>query len=198
MDRFPSVFGSENEQLAEVLREIVRKRDNDVTSLAPFASLIGVAGSIPYYINSDGLGLTPSTAFSRTLLDDSTSSEARTTLEMYSSAATFTAPQRCALSSVAYSATVTLDLSTSNNFTIGALTGAITLANPINQVAGQSGLVFLTQDAVGGRLITWGSQWIFEAGANPSLSTVVNAKDALSYFVQSSGNIYCTLLRNFS
>lgn len=33
MDRFPTVFGSEPEQLAEVLREIVRKRDNDVDQL---------------------------------------------------------------------------------------------------------------------------------------------------------------------
>lgn len=33
MDRYPTVFGSEPEQLAEVLREIVRKRDNDVSQL---------------------------------------------------------------------------------------------------------------------------------------------------------------------
>lgn len=31
MDRYPSVFGSDNEAMAEVLREIVRKRDNDVS-----------------------------------------------------------------------------------------------------------------------------------------------------------------------
>ena len=33
MDRYPNVFGSEPEQLTEVLREIVRKRDNDVSQL---------------------------------------------------------------------------------------------------------------------------------------------------------------------
>ena len=198
MDRYPSVFGETNDQLAEVLREIVRKRDSDVTSLAPFASIIGVADNFPYYVSESEIALSPVTAFARTLLDDATSSDARNTLQIYTSAATFTAPQRCALSSVAYSATVTLDLSTSNNFSIGTLTGNITLANPTNQTAGQSGLIFLTQDGTGGRTITWGTQWLFEAGANPPLSTAANAKDVVSYFVQSSGNIFCTLLRNFS
>lgn len=110
----------------------------------------------------------------------------------------FTAPQRGALSSVAYAASVTLDLSTSNHFSIGALTGNITLNNPTNQMAGQSGVIFLTQDATGSRTISYGTNWLFEGGVDPALSTPANSRDVLSYFVESSGNIYCTLLRGFA
>lgn len=124
--------------------------------------------------------------------------DARDAIGMYDSIGTFTAPQRGALQSTSYAGSLTIDLSLSNNFDIGALTGNLTLNNPSNQAAGQSGIIFITQDGTGGRTITYGSHWLFEAGVEPALSTGANAKDALFYFVRSSGNIYCTLLRGFA
>lgn len=104
---------------------------------------------------------------------------------------TWTGPQRAALSAVAYTASLTLDLATSNNFAIGNLTGNITLNNPSNQVAGQSGAITFTQDGTGGRSIIWGGNWMFPGGVKPTLSTAAGAKDTLFYFVRASGEIHC-------
>lgn len=38
MERYPNLFGSDNESMAELLREIVRKRDNDVSEFSGLAS----------------------------------------------------------------------------------------------------------------------------------------------------------------
>ena len=49
-------------------------------------------------------------------------------------------------------ATITPDFSTGNNFSV-TLGGNRTLANPTNLTAGQSGMIFVTQDATGGRTL---------------------------------------------
>lgn len=76
MDRYPSVFGSEREAMADVLREIVRKRDNDVTdfqdltdafniintaSIQAIAALTPAADMVPYFDSSSTAGLLPVT-----------------------------------------------------------------------------------------------------------------------------------------
>ncbi|CAB4164569.1 hypothetical protein UFOVP826_52 [uncultured Caudovirales phage] len=72
MDRYPSVFGSEQEAMAEVLREIVRKRDNDASEVngllaSPYASglyvfddLVSVAGVGAFSTNVLSSGTTSS------------------------------------------------------------------------------------------------------------------------------------------
>lgn len=101
---------------------------------------------------------------------------------------------------VAYAATVTLDLATGINFKIGALTGALLLANPTNAKSGQSGKIKLPQDATGGRIISYGSNWRFASGKAVSgvLSTAANSIDHLSYFVEDDGTITATLAKAFS
>jgi len=100
---------------------------------------------------------------------------------------------------VAYAATVALDGSTGVNFKI-TLTGALELANPTNMQASQSGLIILTQDATGGRVITYDTNWKFPGGAGTSgvLSTGANKVDTIAYFVRSDGTILCTLAKDFS
>src|SRR5205085_181398 len=97
---------------------------------------------------------------------------------------------------VAYAATVTLNGNAGLNFAIGQLTGPLTLANPTNMKAGQSGLIFIPQDATGGRAITYGSAWKFPGGAaGGTLSAAPSAEDAISYFVRADGTIRCTLVK---
>lgn len=65
MDRYPSVFGSEQEQIAEVLREIVRKRDNDVSqfngintqSIQALSALTPAADKVPYFDSTSSASL---------------------------------------------------------------------------------------------------------------------------------------------
>lgn len=102
-----------------------------------------------------------------------------------------------AAASVAYAATVTLDFKTALCFDIGTLTGNITLANPSNMKAGQSGRIRLTQDGTGSRTITYGSYWKF-AGGSPALSTAPGTIDVIAYYVHSTTDIEATLSKAFS
>jgi hypothetical protein len=102
--------------------------------------------------------------------------------------------QRGTVSSVNYASTVTLDLNTSNNFEIGALTGALTFANPTNLTAGQSGVVTFVQDGTGGRQISWGNKFFFPGGTSTvQLTQTASAVDVLVYYVRSASFIACVL-----
>lgn len=109
-------------------------------------------------------------------------------------AQTFTAAQRGAILPVTYAATVTLDLDTSNNFST-TLTGALTLANPTHITPGQSGSIFLAQDATGSRSIAYGAYWKFEGGIVPTASTAASAEDRLDYIVKTSTYIEARLAK---
>lgn len=114
--------------------------------------------------------------------------KAVTPLAMYQSSAPVT---------VAYSSTVTLDLTTFLNATI-TLTGALTLANPTltNQV-GKSGRIRLVQGGSGSYGLTLGNQW-FVVGGAPTLSTAVGAVDHLNYWVVSTSRIECSFGKGVS
>lgn len=101
-------------------------------------------------------------------------------------------------SSVPYAATITLDLATGINFSIGALTGPLTLANPANRKLGQAGMVILRQDATGSRAITFGSHWKFPNSASKTLSTNANSLDVLFYQVISATEIVCSLQKRLA
>ena len=105
----------------------------------------------------------------------------------------YSAGQSGTVSTVSYAASVTLDLATSNNFQI-TLTGNLTLANPTNQVAGQSGVVRLVQDATGSRTVAFGANWKFASGVAPTLTTTANAVDLLVYYTGTGSNINAALL----
>lgn len=98
--------------------------------------------------------------------------------------------------SVAFAASLTLDFN-NRNYEVGPLTANLTLNNPINLSAGQSGMITLPQDSTGGRTITVGSFWKFPGGA-PTLSTAASAVDAIAYEVRSASYIFATLLKAFA
>lgn len=92
-------------------------------------------------------------------------------------------------------ATITPDFGTFNNFTV-TLGGNRTLANPTNLVAGQSGVIYIVQDATGSRTLAFGSNWKFPGATAPILTTTANAVDVLVYAVRSTSYIAAQLLTN--
>ena len=101
------------------------------------------------------------------------------------------------ISAVSYASTITLDFRTANNFST-TLTGNVTFANPSNISAGQSGVLFITQDGTGGRTAAFGSYWDFSDGTAPTLSTGANAVDVIAWFARSSTKISAQFVGNFS
>lgn len=85
-------------------------------------------------------------------------------------------------------ATIAVDMSLGNNFSV-TLGGNRTLGNPTNLTAGQSGIIYVTQDATGSRTLAYSSYWKFPGGTAPTLTTTANAVDALVYTVRTSTSI---------
>ncbi len=101
------------------------------------------------------------------------------------------------ISAVTYASTITLDFRIANNFST-TLTGNTTFANPSNISAGQSGVIFITQDGTGSRTAAFGSYWDFSEGTAPTLSTGANAVDMIAWIARSSTKISAQFIGNFS
>lgn len=95
------------------------------------------------------------------------------------------------------SGTITIDMSTSNYFTV-TLNGTATFANPTNPSPGQSGAIFVVQDGTGNRTASWGTNWDWENGNAPVLSTLPNAVDVIFYVVRTSSSIIGQILNGVS
>jgi len=57
-------------------------------------------------------------------------------------------------------------------------------------VAGQSGSIFVIQDATGGNTLGWNTAWKFATGTVPSLSTAGDAVDRVDYIVKGASEIH--------
>ncbi len=112
-------------------------------------------------------------------------------------AQTFTAAQRGEITTLTSATTITPDFADSNNFTC-TLGHTATIANPTNLTAGQSGSIFLVQDATGSRVVSWGSYWDFAGGTAPTLTTDANAIDRVDYVVRTTGSIHAVATLNLS
>jgi len=108
---------------------------------------------------------------------------------------TFTAGQRGEVTVLTSASTITPNLADSNNFSVTLDTNA-TLANPTNIVAGQSGVIAITQDGTGSRTLAYGSYWKFAGATAPTLTTTASAVDVLVYYVESSTRITASLINN--
>ena len=96
-------------------------------------------------------------------------------------------------SALTFGATVTPNAALSNNFTLAA-TGNFTLANPTGLVAGQPLNFWITQDATGSRVVTYGTQ--YQAAGSVTtlvLSTLANAKDLLSCVADTVATMTCAI-----
>jgi hypothetical protein len=112
-------------------------------------------------------------------------------------AQTYTAAQRGTITTLTSGATVTPDFAASNNYSL-TLDQSLTIANPTNLTAGQSGSIFLVQDGTGSRLASWGSYWDFAGGVAPVLTTDANAVDRVDYIVRSTTSIHAVFTAAYS
>lgn len=110
---------------------------------------------------------------------------------------TYTSGQRGEVTALTDVETITPDFNDSNFFSV-TLAGNRVLDNPTNLVAGQSGCIFITQDATGSRLLAYGSYWDFAGGTVPSLSTGADKVDRLDYVVRTSTSIHAVLSKDWS
>lgn len=110
---------------------------------------------------------------------------------------TFTAGQRGQVTTLTDGATITPNFDDSNNFSV-TLGGNRTLANPTNVTAGQAGSIFITQDGTGSRTLSYGSQWKFEGGDVPVLTTTASAVDRLDYICKSATEVHAVLSADIS
>jgi len=85
------------------------------------------------------------------------------------------------------------DFSSSNHFKM-TLAGNITLNNPTNQVAGQSGAMEIVNG--GSYTVSFGSDFDFAAGSAPTITA--SGTDLLSYYVSSANNIVVDVIQNLS
>lgn len=88
--------------------------------------------------------------------------------------------------------TITINMATACNHSV-TLGGNRTFAAPSNQVVGQSGSIFITQDSTGSRTASFNSAFKFIGGVAPILSTTANAIDRIDYIIKSSNVIHCAV-----
>ena len=123
--------------------------------------------------------------------------DATTTVAGLAVAQSFTKAQRGTVVSLTDAATIAVDLSLGNNFSV-TLAGNRTLGAPTNTTAGQSGVIVVTQDSTGSRTLAYNSIYKFAGGTAPTLTTTASAVDVLAYYVESSTRITVTSLLNVS
>jgi hypothetical protein len=110
---------------------------------------------------------------------------------------TYTKAQRGAFVALtSTSASIAVDLGLSNNFN-HTLTENTTLAAPTNKVAGQRGVIHLTQHASAPKTLGYNAFWKFAGGTLPTLTATNGAIDVLSYVVNPAGtSAFCSLAKD--
>ena len=88
--------------------------------------------------------------------------------------------------------TITIDMATACHHSV-TLGGNRTFAAPSNQVVGQSGSIFITQDGTGSRTASFNSAFKFVGGTAPTLTTTAAAVDRIDYVILSSNVIHCAV-----
>jgi len=89
-------------------------------------------------------------------------------------------------------ATITIDMATACHHSV-TLGGNRTFAAPSNQVVGQSGSIFITQDGTGSRTGSFNAAFKFVGGTAPTLTTTAAAVDRIDYVILSSNVIHCAV-----
>jgi len=93
-------------------------------------------------------------------------------------------------------ATITIDMATACHHSV-TLGGNRTFAAPSNQVVGQAGSIFITQDGSGSRTAAFNSAFKFVGGTAPTLTTTALAVDRIDYIIKSSNVIHCAVSLDF-
>ena len=88
--------------------------------------------------------------------------------------------------------TITIDMATACHHSV-TLGHNATFAAPSNQVVGQAGSIFITQDGTGSRTASFNSAFKFVGGTAPTLTTTAAAVDRIDYVIVSSNVIHCAV-----
>jgi len=106
---------------------------------------------------------------------------------IYSTAHTWTKAQRGAYVALTSSgASIAVDLSLANNFN-HTMTENTTLAAPTNAVAGQAGVIEITQHASAAKTLAYNAFWKWDSGTSVAISATVGSVNVLCYVVGSTG-----------
>jgi len=89
-------------------------------------------------------------------------------------------------------ATITIDMATACHHSV-TLGGNRTFAAPSNQVVGQAGSIFITQDGTGSRTASFNAAFKFVGGTAPTLTTGAGLTDRIDYIIKSSNVIHCAV-----
>ncbi|BAQ93171.1 phage-related tail fiber protein [uncultured Mediterranean phage uvMED] len=121
-----------------------------------------------------------------------------TTLAGLAVTQSFTKAQRGTPVALTDGATIAVDMSLGNNFSV-TLAGNRSLGDPTNVTAGQSGVIVVTQDGTGSRTLAYaGTKYKFAGGSAVTLTTTAAAVDVLAYYCESATRITVTSLLNVS
>ena len=88
--------------------------------------------------------------------------------------------------------TITIDMATACHHSV-TLGGNRTFAAPSNQVVGQAGSIFITQDGTGSRTASFNSAFKFVGGTAPTLTSGAGLTDRIDYIIFSSNVIHCAV-----
>ena len=88
--------------------------------------------------------------------------------------------------------TINIDMATACHHSV-TLGGNRTFAAPSNQVVGQAGSIFITQDGTGSRTASFNSAFKFVGGTAPTLTTGAGLTDRIDYIILSSNVIHCAV-----
>jgi hypothetical protein len=170
---------------------------NENVTAATHGALINSATSKTTPVDADQLGLMDSAASNvmKKLSWANLKTALASVLASLSTVNVFTKNQSVQTVALTDGATISVDASLSNNFSV-TLGGNRTLANPTNLTSGMVLNFFIDQDATGSRTLSFGSAYKFPGGAAPALSTAANAKDLLSCIYDGSV-LRCNLLKAF-
>ena len=115
-----------------------------------------------------------------------------TKFEVVSGGVSLTGGAASNITALSDGATITIDMATACHHSV-TLGGNRTFAAPSNQVVGQSGSIFITQDGTGSRTASFNSAFKFIGGVAPTLSTAAKAIDRIDYIIKSSNVIQCAV-----
>jgi hypothetical protein len=91
-------------------------------------------------------------------------------------------------------AAMAINLATNNNFS-HTTSENTTLSAPSNPVAGQSGVITITQGATA-RTLAYNTFYKFAGGTVPTLTATIGAVDVFAYNVESATRATCQLIKD--
>jgi len=114
------------------------------------------------------------------------------TFETSSGGVSLTGGAAANITALSDGSTITINMATACHHSV-TLGGNRTFAAPSNQVVGQAGSIFITQDGTGSRTASFNSAFKFVGGTAPTLSTAAGAVDRIDYIILSSNVIHCAV-----